>query len=745
MYRVLLFLCLLPISVLAQERSLDLTMKFKDIKGSDLAGIKITLIETTSGAVVELTTNKQGLVHTVLDSGYRWSINFLDIKEYDFVELPQAGVRTQNRTITYIPAKYRESTERADRSNVKFNEIKQYTTSSSRASKTHNLLALKVVDKEKRGEQGIALAVVNVEQKAKYTAKTNAGGWAYFLLPPGYKYEIDVPGIEGYKTVDIPKENFVEIELEVLFVPTHVDEKLANDTIVQNIGPNDKASTERVLMKIFVRNFDGQGLENEKVYWDQAPDGKVYAATTNKDGFAWFMLPKNGRFILNLTYEREIEQFSFDNKNTALASGYIEVTYRGTQVIEDFYNRTHRNAEGMVTEFMETPITKQSITTAYLKPTNDGYVLDFETSSALYTPLVVDGKLYTGHGFYTNDFSCFDAETGRMIWSIKLGEGGSSPAAYYKGYILLITESCSFYLIDAKTGELKWSKWLAPYVLCSPSADDGNLYVVYENDATEMVDGSKRFVLASFEMESGKVRWQKWVDNEGLSAPVVSENSVFLSTQSGTLYEFDKEKGEELHKVAINATSAPTVLHNLLVLNTRVDNNAQSLCFIDRSNWKVQHVATSGKFLPSVFNRMDNMQTLIAYEGSRSLIIDSKMYYTVDNIIFCRDLTGKLLWQKGMLSAPDSISYEIATAPIACGKNVMVGTADGRLLCYDLKTGALQETISIGEAVLHQPALAGGSIYIPLNGTLKVIKTKDKTKDNWPMWYQNGSHNTVFE
>ena len=748
MRNLLVILLLAPAALFAQNRALDLTLMFKDLQGAKLKNMKVVLIETSTNEQLELVTDNQGVCHSIIESGDKWSINFMDIKEYDYVELPASGTRTQRRSITYIPEKYREEKEAANRTGVEFDIVNQKATLRTQPTANENILALKVVNREKRGLSGIKVALVNVDLKKKYMGTTDPRGWAYFLLPKGKTYEIDVPGIEAFKQVEIPNQGFTTIDFEILFVPTNVNEIAANDTIVQNVAATEKATTERVLMRVFVRDFDGNGLANEDVFLDDTKTDQVITAKTNGQGYAYFLLPKNKSYILNLTYEREIELFTFTTKNGSIANGSLEVTYRGTETIENFYKTTKRDKEGFVIEFMETPIEQGAITKKYFKATETGYELDFETEDMMYTPMVIDGKLYTSHGFYTNDFSCFDAETGEMIWTNELGEGGASPAAYYDGYVLLITESCSFYLIDAENGQLAWSKWLAPYVICTPSASDGKIYVVYENDATGSGEASgvdKKFVMACFDIKSGDIIWQKWIDSEGLSTPVIAGNNVYLGTHSGRLYVFDKLNGDEIYSRAIDATSAPTITDDHVFVSRRVEGNSQALCIIDKKDWNLKMVSKSGKYLLGEFDRMGHIKYMIPYEGSRALIKDDVAYYTVDNILYARTLTGKLVWQKGLTSAPDTVQYGIASMPIISGKNIMVATYDGRILTFNAKSGNLENTIQVGESMSNQPVLAGGAVYAGSVGKVHVFKTDDKDHYNWPMWNGDSEHNTWVE
>ena len=737
---------LCPIALWAQSGSLDLTLKLKNMEGGNMANVTITLIEENTNERLQMLTNAQGVAHIVVTSGNRYSINFLDMEKYAYVEVPENGDRTQSKGITYVPKEYRNDAKAFDRTGVEFRTQPQQYSSRTEPTKTLSLLGFQVVDQSRKGLGNIDLAVVSVEQQTKYTARTNGAGWAYFLVPVGKRYELDVPGIEAYKQYKLPQTPYSVIEYSILFVPTKITENNSGDTVLQELTSGDKATSERIKMRVHVNTFEGEPLEGEAVYYDAQKSDKVYKALTNASGDAYFLLPKGDIYMLNLTYEREIRPLNVDSRKGAIGQGEMTVRYRGTAVIEEFYKRTKRNSEGIVIEFMETPTEEGSTTSSYYRKTAEGYELDFDEASVIYTPLVVNEKLYTSHGFYSNDFSCFNAETGEMLWSTRLGEGGASPALYHDGIILMITESCSIYGIEAESGRLAWSKWLAPYVICSPSADKGLVYAVYQNDATELTRSQNEFVLACFDLKDGSIKWQKWIDREGLASPVVAGNSVFITTLSGTLHEFDATNGELLHKLAMNAVSAPTILDEQVLVARRDGEFGQSLCVINRNNWRYDIVAAAGNYLPNAFDRMDDMEYLIPYEGSRPVIHNKLLYHTIDNVLYCRKMDGSRVWQKGLGGTLEDASFAIATSPVLIDNYVMVATSQGILLTFDAKKGTLIERTQVAEGIQNQPVVDQGNIYVGTSmGRLVVRQTGNKKYHGWSMWGFNGGHNAVIE
>ena len=55
------------------------------------------------------------------------------------------------------------------------------------------------------------------------------------------------------------------------------------------------------------------------------------------------------------------------------------------------------------------------------------------------------------------------------------------------------------------------------------------------------------YVLAARDLQTGKPLWQKWIDHDVMSAPVVCIDEVYVVTFAGTLYKFALEDGEILH------------------------------------------------------------------------------------------------------------------------------------------------------------------------------------------------------
>src|SRR5207244_4313125 len=100
---------------------------------------------------------------------------------------------------------------------------------------------------------------------------------------------------------------------------------------------------------------------------------------------------------------------------------------------------------------------------------------------------------------------------------------------------------------------------------------------VFTSYPVSQVDGDKArpdgatHALAAFDLKSGKVLWQKWIDGDVISSPVAVGSKVWVSTFSGTVYEMDQATGKIASARRSNATSAPVVVAGNLYFSKRTD------------------------------------------------------------------------------------------------------------------------------------------------------------------------------
>ncbi|MBW3539974.1 MAG: PQQ-like beta-propeller repeat protein, partial [Planctomycetes bacterium] len=240
-----------------------------------------------------------------------------------------------------------------------------------------------------------------------------------------------------------------------------------------------------------------------------------------------------------------------------------------------------------------------------VKPTRTatGFTIRLPSGTPVPTPTVYRGRLYSGGGFSSREFYCFDATSGRCLWAVDLSDDGPSWPVASEGTILFNTESCTIFALDAETGKQHWSWYLADPLLSSPTVAQGRVFTVYpaaelqgavpllgkdQNAGERNEPESARpatHVLVCFDLKSGRTLWRRWIDSDCISAPVATDDELFIASFSGTVYRFRINDGAVLAAVAMNATSAPVVAGGRLYVTTRSEGGTlkEVLAAADRS------------------------------------------------------------------------------------------------------------------------------------------------------------------
>jgi hypothetical protein len=126
MKNLLIFLGLLFYSLHINSQSkVVYELKVIDNKKNLLSGISVSLIETTSKKRINSKTNG-GFVTFELNYGKEWAVNVGEMKNCDFIEVPEIGIANQNRTITYDMKHYnRVNRAYVDRSTLNLENVDQ--------------------------------------------------------------------------------------------------------------------------------------------------------------------------------------------------------------------------------------------------------------------------------------------------------------------------------------------------------------------------------------------------------------------------------------------------------------------------------------------------------------------------------------------------------------------------------------------------------------------------------------------
>jgi Ca-activated chloride channel homolog len=423
-------------------------------------------------------------------------------------------------------------------------------------------------------------------------------------------------------------------------------------------------------------------------------------------------------------------------------------------------------------------------------------------AAAVTTPTVYEHEVIVSGGFSSRNLFAYEVKSGKPLWGIDLGDDGPSSSACEEGRCVINTESCTIFAIDAKTGKQAWSYYLGDPLTSSPTIANGRVFAAYPanttSDGKEVPPGANH-VLAAFDLKTGQIDWQLWLDGDVMSAPVAVGEYVYVSTFAGTVIKLEQATGKVRYATKVKATSAPVVQFDQDGVESmyytrraehegkvapnaapadaeeqliRADHNepqtkyatkAKKAGYLDK---KVQGAsaqaakaksddanngfgdgapisASAGIAFDSV--GVTSVATIQGFQGSRTLRIADKSVNTMgDEVVATDSDTGNKLWSFKLDGDTSKQGGFLGTPPLAAGNAVLIGTLDGRVLRIDAKTGTTAATYAVGAPVRAQPVVEDGWIYIGTDdGKLVAIDTKDASLTGWPTWGGNAQRTGV--
>lgn len=714
-----------------------------------MAGVVITLEETLTKDQIKATTNAEGTADFHIVGGTEYAILYKGVKDKRTVRMPPSGNGSGSRSITYVPADERTpDIAVADRSGVEFEVIRQYNTKEKYPANGNSMLQVKIRNRDRKMLSGITVHLTNVASKKRYKNVTDREGKAQFIVPPNVLWEIDVESTNALKKMKSPAVGYAA-GITITYEASQIPQQMRNDTIIQNIVAGTKPSTTHALMEVSIYNFDDQPLDGEKLWFDQVNGGQVIEVQTNSEGIARFLLPKGDEYTLHLKYERNLTKY--DNTEMAgFAGGELFYRYRGTESIQQFYKETKRDANGFITEFMESETEPTRINYNYLHKTKDGFTIKFDNQSAVSTPAVSDNDLFVSGGAFTREFYSFDKKSGAYNWGLKLADGGASSAVLYDGVVLIMTESCTLYAIDAETGKVLWTKWLGPYLYSTPSVSDGKVIAAYPTELGNQSERGKDFALVCFDLKTGDIDWQQYIDAETLAAPVIANDRVYLTTLAGSFHIVDFKTGKRIVNQNVMATSPPTVVGDVFYIAQQRSTESKSMQVIakyDASTGKQLARFESVKGQAGTYE--DNYKIALTgrmnFNGSRPLWSNGMNYSVMGNEVIAYDpANGRVHWKEGLPIASADMKGNAGSAPIMVNNKLVIATRAGKVLVIEPKSGDVVDTYVVDGELWTQPVVDNGVIYAgTLNGEMICKRTGDSDLDGWNMWGGNASHNLV--
>lgn len=384
------------------------------------------------------------------------------------------------------------------------------------------------------------------------------------------------------------------------------------------------------------------------------------------------------------------------------------------------------------------------------------------------------GKVYVGSGFTDYTLHAFDTSTGQPVWTTRFSDNGPGTAFFQNDCVIVNTESCSLYVLDADTGRTKWAHWLSDPVIGRPAAGQGIVVTTYPVNgfAPMQLQGAAparstyqpSHVLAAFDLQTGAVRWQRWVDGESNGPPTITPKGVYLATYSGTRYGFDLATGDLQFAVHDRTTSRPTVVDGQMVFTARLDaptGTAEALCVAPLTNptrARIIHTQPNAIYITETFQQkvtqanaqiqsaeaaagwgsgnygspswalageivgVTSLVGLQSFEGSRAVVGTNHIAATMGDTLVCvdRKSLGQNTSPAWSMNLGHGVPNEqlvaggwLAGPPVFEGDSLHLATADGNLITLDASQGGMKLADQhLGIAMVASPVLDGNKAYV---------------------------------
>ena len=415
------------------------------------------------------------------------------------------------------------------------------------------------------------------------------------------------------------------------------------------------------------------------------------------------------------------------------------------------------------------------------------------SGQAVPTPAVSDGRVFVGGGFGSYDFYSFDAWTGAEVWHLRTTDDGPTAATLSEGLVAFNTESCTLMVVEARTGRAVWEKWLGDPLLAQPAVMGNCVLMVYPKRGEHW--------LGAFTLREGRPLWETRLDHDAITAPVVAEGKVYLTTFDGTVWCIDPQNGRVKWSQQLHATSAPWIFEGDVYVahreeaprgerqtgdaartrsgdamtaddatprerTSRHDSGTgqyKSSSYYKRAMYLSKHYGAARK--SSLYARMDSavgfaqapssaklhaaeahlgegsVSRAWRFQGSRPAVVKGILYETTGDTLEASDArTGEVLWS--WHDAQQVEGERRLTPPAVANGRVWLGTWDGRLLSFDALTGHVRWAVKVGAPCHWQPVASDGWIYAGMeDGTLVGFATGDPLDTDWPIWGGGCGHN----
>lgn len=253
--------------------------------------------------------------------------------------------------------------------------------------------------------------------------------------------------------------------------------------------------------------------------------------------------------------------------------------------------------------------------------------------------------------------------------TIGVGAGISSSPKIIDDKIMFGAHDKFFYALEPETGSIIWKFETRDAIVTTPASDKNSIYV-----------GSQDGFLYSFDKE-GNIKWKFYAGSRIVGPPVFGNERVVFGTDEGILFVLSPE-GKLLWKFSAGGAvrTAPSMVNDKIIFGSH-DHCLYCLNEYGLKEWKFVTggpmwtgpcILADGRVLWSVHDQtVQNADKFLIYFGS------------FDGGLYCLDNPGNFIW-KFVTGGP------CCSGPDCDGNTVYFGSSDGYLYSAGSKDGYLK-------------------------------------------------------
>jgi len=336
-------------------------------------------------------------------------------------------------------------------------------------------------------------------------------------------------------------------------------------------------------------------------------------------------------------------------------------------------------------------------------------------------PIVAKGRIYTMDTSYV--VSCFDFETGDLIWDVDVSQsdwtgmslgGGIS---FEDDIIFVTTAIGDVVALNFETGQEIWRTSLHYPTRAAPTVSEGKVFVLTLNNTLEVLNG-----------KTGEKIWSHAGATEiagilGSASPAVRDGIVVVPYSSGEIVGLRAETGEILWADNLVSLRQTEGLKGLAHIRAHPVIDEQHVYAISHSGRMVALNLETGERL---WEQEIGGISAPAVAGNFLFVISSQ-----GELICLEKVTGKVKWVKilsDFVAVPKSEDKPIKPqihwiGPLLTQNALLVTGSNYETLQISPQTGDLMGVIYSGEKVLIPPIIANKTlIFVTDNGYLKVLR-----------------------